>query len=79
MSEWTTEDWIMPALRFLKEPQEPQERREPTVQPPAVQMGSEPFVKDDANKRRRKLRGPMMALADEDLRLSIAGKQQLGA
>lgn len=57
----------------------PSARPEPTLQAPVVQLGLDPYAVEDANKRRRKLRGPMMALADEDLRLSVAGKQQLGA
>lgn len=61
-------EWMAPSIR-----------PEPVLQGPVTQLGSDPYAVEDANKRRRKLRGPMMALADEDLRLSIAGKQQLGA
>lgn len=51
----------------------------------SASMSSQPPVEmqqvdaESYRKQRRKYRGPMMALSDEDLRLSIAGKQRLGA
>lgn len=47
------------------------------VAPPATPVEGQ--RKAEGVQRRRKYRGPLMAAADEDLRLSVGGKQKLGA